>query len=149
MYLDTIKLINEYQIKEFDQSRLKSPLMNNEIDKFKKESQIALQYTPCDEYLDFLRLTNGFVWNGITFNNSEDFLYENIDNRKIRSDYKKFIVFGSSGSTEIYTYNTEKKTFNIADAFELDDDFESFKTFGELIIGIFQESYDAQLSGSK
>lgn len=139
MYLETIKKINETEIKEFNQSRVKSPLSVSELNRFIKESQLIFNYTPCDEYVNFLRLTNGFEWDGMVFYNAEDFLFGNIESRRISDDYKKFIVFGGSGNVDTYTYNIDDKTFNISDTFEFDDDFESFDTFGDLVDGVFNE----------
>jgi len=100
---------------------------------------MILQYTPCDEHIDLLKITNDFEWN-CTIYNIEDFLYENIENRKITDDYNKFIIFGSSGSTAQYTYNIEKKTYHISNMMSLNDTFETFKTFGELVVGALKEN---------
>jgi len=141
MYIDSIKEINNYEIKEYKQSRFKQPLTDDELEKFSSESLATLNYKPCSEYIDLLRLTNGFEWNGIIFYNCNDFLLENVQFREIKEDYKNFIVFGSSGSTETYTYNIKIETYNIANTFGLGA-FETFKTFGELVTGVYIVSKD-------
>jgi len=149
MYLDLIKQINRHDVETYNKSLIEKPLLKKDTAKFVKESERLLQYTPCDKYIEFLQLTNGFGFDGHFIDNAEDFLFENIEVHKLYGN-NNFIVFGSSGNVDSYTYNKEDNTFNIANMFGLDEEpYESFKTFGELIIGIFQESYDAQLSGSK
>jgi len=145
MYLDLIKQINKHDIEKYNEAAIEAPLLKNDTVKFIKESEVVLQYTPCGEYIEFLQLTNGFEFDGHFIDNAEDFLFENIEVHKILGN-KNFIVFGNSGNVDRYTYNKEDNTFNIANMFGLDDKpYKSFKTFGELIIGIFQEAYDAQL----
>ncbi len=139
MYIDLIKEINGYEVKEYNQSRFKEPLTEDEIEKFSNESLTILNYIPCDEYIEMLRLTNGFEWNGIIIYSCKSFLLENIQLREIKDDYKNFIVFGSSGSTETYTYKHGNESYNIANTFGLGA-FETFKTFGELVEGVYKVS---------
>jgi len=144
MYLDILREINAYDIKEFDEPVFKVPVPESEIYQFVKESRMALQYTPCDEYLDLLRLTNGFEWEHMIYGTVE-FIESNIEHRKTCDD-NTIIIFSSVGNMNIYTYNTKTKTYHIANmSCSTDENNYTYETFGELIIGIFKVALEEQL----
>jgi len=146
MYLDLLKEMNDFNIKELNKPMFHNPLSESAIVKFKKESQMALQYTPCDEYIELLRLTNGFQWTSMLYD-TKDFIERNLDHRSI-CGHSEVIIFGSAGNVSIHTYNTKKKTYNISNmSCNIDEYAEIFKTFGALIVGVFDEEYKIILEG--
>jgi len=145
MYLDLIKQINEYELREYSEKAIVEPITVNELNNFIKECGVILQYVPCDDFINFLKLTNGFDLDGKLFDNAEDFLYENIETHKLYGN-KNFIVFGSSGNTDMYTFDKDKKKYNIVNMLGLDDKpYKTFDAFGDLFEGVFQTAYDEQI----
>jgi len=132
MYLDDLKLINEFYIKKYNEPQFNEPALKDKINSFIKESQMALQYTPDDEYIELLRLTNGFEALDVYFYEVENFIPFTLDSQKAINS-KDIIVFGYSGSILMYTYNMKNKTYHMANTCDLFENIETFKTFGELV----------------
>lgn len=137
MFIDAIKSFNDVTLQELQSTVIKEPLPD--ADKFIKESQLVLQYTPCDEYVELLKLSNGFEWNGLFIDGAYDFLLSNMDLRETRGDYnKKFIIFGS-GSVESYVYNLNSRLYCIVNMVDFDTVFEPFKSFSDMFMAALKE----------
>ena len=135
MIIDTIKSFNIVTQRELQTTVIRDPLLN--IEKFVKESQLALQYTPCDEYIELLKLTNGFEWNGFFIDSAGDFISNNLDCRELQTS-NEYIVFGT-GSIESYVYNFKNRQYSIANMVDFDEDFERFDTFGDMFSAALKE----------
>jgi len=137
MFIDIIKKFNDVTLKQLQSTVIKEPL--KEAQPFIDESRKALQYTPCNEYIELLKLTNGFEWNGLFIDSTKDFVESNLDLRDIRDDYNNnFIIFGL-GSLEACVFNIKSNDYCIVNAVDFDEDIKSFETFGEMFIAALSE----------
>jgi len=138
MFIDIIKKFNDVTLNELQSTVIKEQL--KKVQPFIDKSRKALQYTPCDEYIELLKLTDGFEWNGFFIESTKGFVESNLDLREIRDDYNNnFIIFGS-GSIESYVFNIKSKRYCITNAVNLNEEFESFETFGNMFIAALREN---------
>lgn len=140
MYLELLKTFNNIVLKEYNQAIFNEPVSTQELNKFIKESQLALQYTPNDEYIELLKLTNGFEWNGLSFYGVSEYFEMNIDFRELCKDRRNIIVLGHDDSTLGFTHNTNDKSYNVVMPSCLDEILVTYKSFSDLILGALNEN---------
>lgn len=137
MYLDLLKKMNEYDIKKWGTPLFNEPPTEESVQKLINDSQTELNYTPCEEYLNFLRLADEFDSGddeGINFFSTDDFVGSNLDWRGEDND-DKYIIFGSYASYTLYCYNPKEDYYGIGDRFYINQYGleQLFNTFDELI----------------
>jgi hypothetical protein len=141
MYQDLLKRVDEEQ-RRFG-SGLQPPSTEEQVLQLAERSSNDLHAEPPQEFLDFLRLTNGLDWNGVVIYASDtipivghpdrtipDLVEMNLNYRD-DSRFADLLVLGSNGM-DLYTYRISNGVYEIYDEVphELVD---SFSTFDELM----------------
>jgi hypothetical protein len=122
---------------------LPSGAEDSEILRFIEECQINLRSAPPFEYLDFLRLHNGFAGNGLFLYSTQrtplldcdgvnlGFVEVNLNWRDLdwMSDY---LVLGDS-DMDVYVFEVVSNRFQVRDRQAFDNVFEEFSKFDELL----------------
>jgi hypothetical protein len=148
MYQDLIKRVAEEQ-RRFG-SNLQPPASEEQIKKLEARAKTELKANSPDEYLDFLRLTNGLDWNGVVVFASETVPIVGHPDRSIagvvemnlgyRDDprFGDLLVLGSNGM-DLYAYRISKGEYEIID--EVPHELiESVPTFNELMTKVLTRS---------
>lgn len=97
------------------------------------------------DYVNFLRVTNGFNWNGIFVYATDatndfpfDFVEMNLNYRDV--DYfEDLLVFGD-GNIDIYTFQISAREYQIRDRVPADNINERYGTFDEMITGALRSN---------
>jgi len=127
---------------------LQAPCAPDMVQKMNIRSQTELGNDIPDEYLSFLRATNGVSWNGVSFYGCEespisgkeggkilDFVDTNLIYRDVES-MKNYLVFGQS-DMDIYVFNLSANKYQVLDKISLDE-ITSVSTFEELLVKAFE-----------
>ncbi len=127
---------------------LNGPASESEIKKFKEEIAKVGAVVP-DEYFDFLRVINGFEYNGVIVYGIDEELLEKETAKGITGLLLQRKVWGetSSGaytylgesSMDLYAYGVNTKKFYVLDNGS-DDVMEEFDTFDELLEKVMGQS---------
>ena len=127
---------------------LQLPCTPDLIHKMKIRSQTELRNDIPDEYLSFLRETNGVTWNGVSFYGCEESpingkeggkIWGFVDTNLIYRDVermKNYLVFGQS-DMDIYVINLSTHKYQVLDKISLDE-ITSVSTFEELLAKAFE-----------
>ncbi|MCJ8178424.1 SMI1/KNR4 family protein [Pseudomonas viridiflava] len=102
-----------------------------------------LQATLPKQYLDFLRVYDGLIAGGVyiyssrphKFRDSEGYSHALVDQNLIARDLdfmSEFLIFGES-DMDIYVLEVASKTFQVRDRQAIDNVFEEFQCFDELL----------------
>lgn len=96
------------------------------------------------EYVDFLRIANGFAWNGIMFYSTDQvtdpkdgFMLDDIVSANEDFEergYEGKLLIGRSDE-DLFTYDPEAKIYEILD-FTSCDQMQAFKSFEELFLNV-------------
>jgi len=138
MYKNILEKINNYADEKYGKSIYHPSVTDVELEKFKNTCQSKLNYNPVDSYIDFLKISNGYDWNGLQIYGTErksdspveGFIEANQDFME-ENETDKYIVFASSG-VEKYVFYLMQQEYLIIDAFSLDE-FEKVDSFDNLI----------------
>jgi len=148
MYQDLLKRVAEEE-RQFG-STLQPPCTEAQIGTLVTRAKKELQATPPEDYLEFLKLTNGLDWNGVVVYSSETVSIVKHPDRSIaglvemnlnyRDDarFSDLLVLGSSGM-DIYTYRVSTEIYEVID--EVPHELiETLTTFDELMNRILTRS---------
>src|SRR5262245_474793 len=141
MYQELLERVAEEQ-RRFG-SELQPPATEEQIRRLEERAARDLKVELPDEYLNFLRRTNGFDWNGVVVFASESVPITAHPDRSIpagvemnlgyRDDsrFSDLVVLGSNGM-DLYTYRISTGKYEIYD--EVPHELiETFSTFDELM----------------
>jgi hypothetical protein len=148
MYQELLERVAEEQLRF--ESKSQPPATEQQISKLEERAVRDLKVKLPDEYLDFLRRTNGLDWNGVVVFASETVPITAHPERAIaglvemnlgyRDDqrFDDLVVLGSNGM-DIYTYRVSTRKYEIYD--EVPHELiESLSTFDDLMTKILTRS---------
>lgn len=119
---------------------MQPPCEEGKIEQLEREALAKLSTALPDEYIEFLKITNGLDWNGLLIYACETtpisgytdrfipgFLETNLRTRKECEPCRDFLFFGDSG-IDAYAYKISSSEYQILDrsSMELTETFSSF-----------------------
>ena len=122
---------------------MQSPASEQSIAQLRRNSEKELNARIPDEYINFLKLTNGLDYNGLIFFACETVPIEGFNDRFIEGlveanlamrdveRFHNFIVFGDSGES-LYVQKPDTGEYLCLDTISLDQ-FECFHSFEEML----------------
>ncbi len=142
MYQDLISRIAAQSKEDYD-SDLQPPATEEALQRLHQKTRDELGATLPDGYLDFLRVTDGLIWNGLFIYSSEkapilgetnEFMHPFVDTNLIWRDHEphKNYLFFADGEISLYVYNLMKERYEILDR-PSETLISTFDTFDELI----------------
>jgi hypothetical protein len=121
------KIINK---RKAERTAIQPPITANSTNNLKKEARARLFYDVPEDYIRFLRITNGFNWNSLFIYASETARIDNtnasiigfVEANLIWQEYephKNLITFGDS-SLDKFVYNFKASQYQIVDRVSLE-----------------------------
>jgi hypothetical protein len=124
-YQSLLDEVNRQQARYGEQ--MQPPASAQQITALQREAQKKLTADVPEEYLDFLRQTNGLVWENLIIYASqkseianqadsfiEGFVEENLAARDVE-ECKDLLIFGSSGNVDLYVKRISENQYQILD----------------------------------
>jgi len=155
MYEAILRRLEHEVVQNYGASVLRNPPTDEEIKWLIEHSKEKLGIEPHSDYIRFLRVTDGYDWNGLRFYSVrrraesgkdtekpegsfiEGFVEANLDFREAFQNHD-LVIYGDS-STDRYIHDRRRNIFLTVDVLSLDE-FEQHDSFDDMVLAALKNN---------